>query len=219
MRILLALAALMTLGGCASDGYRYHDDGYYTAGDARRSQVMISVGYGAGCRPWYGPWSYPGAHAYGCGYGYGGWYGPGYYPGYGGYWHDPFWSQRWYLPPPTPEAPRAGQRARHLADEPSLGPGYFPRYEELAPGRNRDTGGGDRAWRESRQWRQPPAEYGSSRATFGASSGLSGASRDYEGSFGGSRGSGLSGSSMGSARSSSAGGAARAMVRESREEE
>lgn len=216
MRILLALAALFALSGCASDGYRYHDDGYYTDGDARRSHVTISVGYGTGCRPWYGPWSYPGVHAYGCGYGYGGWYGTGYYPGYGGYWHDPYWSQRWYLPPPTPEAPRAGQRARHLADEPSLAPGYFPRYDELAPRRGRDTGGGDRAWRESRQWRQPPSEYGASRATYGVSSGLSGASRG--GDFG-SRSSGMGGSATGSPRSGSAGGAARAIVRESREEE
>mgnify|MGYP001179597817 FL=1 len=219
MRILIALLAAMVLGGCASDGYRYHDDGYYTAGEAPRRHVTVSIGYGIGCRPGVAPWSYPGA--YGCGFGYGSWYGPGYgyYPGYGGYWHDPYWSQRWYLPPRTPEAPRAGQSARHLAEEPTLGPGNFPRYEDLAPQRGRNTGGGDRAWRESRQWREPPREYGVGRATYGVSSGLSGASRGYEGSFGGNRGSGLSGSTAGSARSSSAGNAARSMVRESREEE
>jgi hypothetical protein len=155
----LWIAGAMSLVGCAGSAYRYDDDGYWWA-PPRAPTLIISAGWG-GCSGWSGAFGYPyygygygyGAHwgygwspcGYGHGYGYG--YGPGRWYGAGiGYWRDPYWSQPWYLPPRTIGPPPAGARARHLASDPDEDLTVYPRYEDLAPSRRRDLGGGDRSW-------------------------------------------------------------------------
>lgn len=206
----LWIAGALALIGCAGDGYRYHDDGYYTASQDARP-VVISGSFST-CTAWGGPFGHP-FYGYGgspCGYGHGFGYGHGY--GYGpwfgsgiGAWRDPYWSQRWYLPPRMIEPPRAGARARQLAADPSADPNTFPRYDELAPARRRDTGGGgggvwistgvggasgyrdaapsprgmdtsQRSWRGSGE-RYPSSSQGIGSSRYNGSQGLSGNSR------------------------------------------
>ena len=194
MRRIFLLLALLTLSACASNGYRYHDDGYWTARSPARSSVVFygSIsscwGWQRPIYPWYGSWAspcspysyFPGAGRYG-GYGYG--YGHGYSP----YWHD-----HWYLPR-TPDQQTAGARARALAAEraSALDSGGYPRYDDLAPARQRDTGGGGRVFR-SQARSYAPDLMGPRREGLGSV----GSSRNT-GNSGYSR-SGLGGRSMGS---------------------
>lgn len=219
MRILTAVFVLGALAGCAGDRYTRHESGWWTE-SAPRGGASVSIGYGWGsawhCRPWYGPWGYA-PHAWGaCGYGFG-------YSGYGyvhpGAWWWPY-PQGWYLPPRTIEGPRAGARARHLAGEPAEF--AFPRYEDLAPQRRRELGGGgaDHArqpWPNLRSGPDPrrdPRQGGLSGARDSSwGGGLSGSSRGSS-NFGGS--SRASAPSAGSSRS--AGSSARS-ISESREEQ
>lgn len=150
----LWIAGALLLVGCANQGYRYEDDGYWTA-PRRAPTLIVSVGWGA-CSGWGGPYGHPYygyGHGYGvpygygwapCGYGYG--YGPGRWYGAGvGYWRDPYWSQPWYLPPRTIGPLPAGARARHMATHPTEDLTGYPRYEDLATSRRRDLGTGGRA--------------------------------------------------------------------------
>ena len=209
----LWILCTLTLAGCAGDGYRYHDDGYYTSAPPARS-VVIGGSFSA-CAGWGGGFGYPAygyggspcGYGYGHGFGYGQGYGYGYAPWFGsgiGYWRDPYWSQRWYLPR-TIEPPRAGARARQLAADPSVDPDNFPRYEQLAPARRRDVGSGAGVWMGSggggasgyrsvppsaprgvdtseRGWRvesgrYPSSAQGISSSRYNGSQGLSGSSR------------------------------------------
>jgi len=182
----LWIVAALGLVGCASDGYRYYDDGYYAAERAPSRSLVVSGSFST-CASWGSPWRYPYygygygyGPAYGCGYGYG--YGYGYGGWYGGgYWGYPSWPGGWY-PPHMPNAPTAGQRARQMAGE-SVGEApEFSRYEDLAPERGRDTGGSSPAWRSAPPRSSYPSYYqgyqGIGRSTnYGtaAPSGLSGA--------------------------------------------
>ncbi|MFO1496375.1 MAG: hypothetical protein U1F26_17140 [Lysobacterales bacterium] len=170
---LIGLAlALAALAGCASDGYVYHEDGYWTGPTPARAVVVYDAS--SACAPWYDPFGYGGVHA---------WYpcsgfGPGPYLGYGYYgYYDPYWAYR--APRPSlGERRDAREQGRWMMQRERPDLAQFPRYEELAPQRRRDIGGGDRAW--------PSAGFGSfpdsraSRAGIGSgsrgSSGLSAAS-------------------------------------------
>ncbi len=153
MRRIWLLLALLTLSACASNGYRYHDDGYWTARSPARSSVVF-YGSISSCwgwqrpviYPWYGSWASP-CNPYSHPFG-GGWYsGHGY-----GYGYNPYWNDRWYLPRTLDQQP-AGSRARALAAEraASLDSGGYPRYDDLAPTRQRDTGGGGRIYRSQQR--------------------------------------------------------------------
>jgi hypothetical protein len=151
----LWIAGAVLLAGCAGNGYRYDDDGYWWA-PPRAPTLIVSAGW-AGCSGWNGAFGHP-FYGYGygygsywrqswspCGFGYG--YGPGSWYGAGlGYWRDPYWSHPWYLPPRTIGPLPAGARARHLANRPQEDLTGYPRYEDLATSRRRDLGGGDRSW-------------------------------------------------------------------------
>jgi hypothetical protein len=96
------------------------------------------------CSPWYDPFGYGGVHPWypclGNGYVLGPFYGGGFYALY-----DPYWPYFGYGPAPR-VARSARQQARWLApqtDQPTMS---FTRYEDLAPGRRRDLGGGTRAY-------------------------------------------------------------------------
>jgi hypothetical protein len=191
MRHWLLILSITVLGGCASDGYRYHQDGYWTARTPARPSIAVYGsfsscwgGYGAAWYPYYGGWASPctplsyfqGPWWYGANYGYG---------------YDPYWASRWYLPRPM-NSVRAGSRARALVNEtpPQLQPGNLPSYYDLAPARRRDIGGGDRAYESSARYYRPSVRSprqpglgslgssrssGSSRSEF-SRSGLSGRS-------------------------------------------
>lgn len=216
MRTLLLAFALVVLAGCAGDRYTRHEDGWWTE-RAPRAGGSISVGYGWGasgyCRPWYGPWAYSPYAWNGCpGYGF----GPAY--GYAPYPYRYWWPYRhgWYAPPPILEQPRAGARARNVAGAPAWPD--FPRYEDIAPGRQRDLGG-DRAYRQRSAWPAPayqePRQGGLSGASRnGWSGGIGGAARE-SGRYGGGRESASASRGM----STSTGASTRAEVRRSREED
>lgn len=191
------IVATLGLVGCASDGYRYYDDGYYAA-EREPSRSLIISGSVSACTSWGRPYGYPYygygygyAPAYGCGYGYG--YGYGYGGWYGGgYWGYPYWSGGWH--PPHTDGQTAGQRARQMAGQPVGESVEFSRYEDLAPERGRDTGGSSPGWRTGAPRSSYPSYYqgyqgaGSSGYGSAAPSGLSGVvTRD--------RSSGLSGGS------------------------
>lgn len=213
MRNGYLMVAALALAGCASDAYRYHDGGYWTAREAQRVSVSYSIGYsyGGACSLGYSGYGYP-RFGYGwssCGYGYSPWYGGAGF----GYWSDPYWSQRWYLLPRTIEAPRAGARARALASDSD--PVTFPRYEDLAPTRQRDLGGGDRAWRvmSAPERGSVASQQGLGSVRYERSSGMSGGFGNRE--SGSSRSSGFSARAPGM----SAGSAARSSSRDTREED
>jgi len=142
MRLLLLIATSMALSSCASDGYRYHDAGYYTA---RARPAVLVVDYGNACgfgfsgfgfsRYGYGrsAYGYPCGSGFGYSLGYGSWHGAN-------YWAHPYWSQPWYAPRAA-EHPSAGMRARSWAQT-SAAEAAFPRFDDLAPARRRDTGSG-----------------------------------------------------------------------------
>jgi len=203
----------MFLAGCANPGYRYADDGYWTS-SRNTSTVVVSMGWG-GCGGWgtafgapfhvyghghaygyaYGP-GYPFGHGWGaCGLGFGGWYGAGL-----GYWRNPYWPYPWYLAPHDNRPLTAGERARQIARYPAEALGASSNYDDLAPARRRDIGGGDRSWTSSGRSNAPilmpspqrgigsgmrgsvPGAYPSSSPGLGAGRfnsgpGLSGASR------------------------------------------
>jgi hypothetical protein len=123
--------------------------------------------------PWYGSWASP-CNPYSYPFG-GGWYS-----GHG-YGYNPYWNDRWYLPRTLDQQP-AGARARALAAEQasSLDSGGYPRYEDLAPTRQRDTGGAGRIFRSQQRNSAPN---------------LMGPRREGLGSIGSSRGMGNAGSS------------------------
>ena len=179
-RLFLIVAAL-ALTGCASNSYRYYDDGYYAA-EREPSRAVVFSGSFSTCYSWGQPYGYPYygygyRPAYGCGYGFGYGYGYGYGGWYGGgYWGYPYWSGGWH-PPQTPNGPTAGQRARQMAGG-SIGESpEFPRYDDLAPERGRDSGGGGRAGASMAPRYSYPSYYqgfGGSRSSMSAPSGLSG---------------------------------------------
>lgn len=158
MRHWVLFLAVLGLAGCASDGYRYHDDGYWSATAPPRSGLVIH-GSVSSCWGWhgpaaftyFGPWSSPCSPLF-YGYNYGnGWYGGGSGYDYGSYWNHP-----WYWPRRANDV-SAGTRAREMAaqlDRPAQ-PGDYPRYDELAPMRRRDTGGGDRAFQSQMRYYAP----------------------------------------------------------------
>ena len=195
----LWIVAALGLVGCASDGYRYYDDGYYAA-QRPPSRSLVFSGSFSTCTSWgrpfgYSYYGYGYRPAYGCGYGYGSGFGYGYGGWYGGgYWGYPYWSGGWY-PPRTPNGPNADQRARQMAGA-SVGEyPEFQRYEDLAPERGRDTGASNPSWRSASPRSSYPSYYqgyqGVGRSNYGTASpsGLSGAVNR------GGTSSGLSGSS------------------------
>lgn len=147
----LGLAAIL-IGACASDGYRYHQDGYWDGARRSRTSIVVYGGYGGGCSRWisplgYGPAWYPWHPCFGGGYAYHPYYGNGFYALY-----DPFWPYgygrpyRYGAPTQGASLERAEDEARRLSG--NLGDGSqrgFPRYEDLGPLRRRDlgVGGGD----------------------------------------------------------------------------
>jgi hypothetical protein len=174
----LCFVAFMALTGCATDGYRYHEDGYWTARAPARSwsyQLDLNA-----CSFWDEPYSYYGGYGgYGRGCGVSGFYfGSLWYAG-SRYWRDPYWSQRWYLPR-TLENPRAASRARALAAAlaPRAQGAEVLGYEDLLTNRRRDIGGGDRSYTQSyRSGREPgPNLQGLGSARYGNRSGLAGPS-------------------------------------------
>lgn len=222
MRLILVILSTAILSGCAGERYTRHEDGWWTE-SRPHNELRVGAGhvwgYTGWCRPWTGPW---------------GWYPSPYSPwnscgaigyGYGGYWGSPWYGPYpygWYLPPRSIEGPRAGSRARGIAASPALAP-VFPRYEELAPQRRRDTGGGERAFSTRGHWPSPPStspSYGLGSAS-GRGSGLSGSARGVSGGFGASptaRSFGSSQAGSGSGPDRGAGSAQRDSLR-SREEE
>lgn len=162
-RALLGLA-LLALAGCATDGYRYHRDGYWSAGEAPRGHVVYAAGYA--CSPWYDPFGYSGAQSwhpcFGSGYAHGPYAGGGYYALY-----DPYWP--YFRQIAAPRDAREQSRWMNQRGE-AFSTTQFPRYEDLAPLRRRDTGGADRAYRE----RALPRAYESPASRPGIGSGISG---------------------------------------------
>lgn len=194
------------------DGYRYHEDGYWSA-TARPSTTVVVYDSCFGARPYgYGPSWYPwhpcAGYAYGPYFSYGGFYAL----------YDPFWpySHRW---PRHWHGGNQGQdgssRERAFEEARRLGAGMgdtsertFTRYEDLGPLRRRDLGAG--AGGGGAAGRGYAESYGPARAPS-YSSGLSGNDRGYSGSsrsmgLGSSRGGSSSGSGMGSRSSSSSSG-------------
>lgn len=142
----LAVAAV-TLAACAGGGYVYHEDGYWSGRPPARTVVVYDQG--SACAPWYDPFGYGGVHPW---YPCGGAFGLGPYFGYGHYGYYGYYNPYWYYHSPRPQLgerrdARAQGRWMMQRERPDLA--QFPRYEDLAPQRRRDTGGGDRSWPQS----------------------------------------------------------------------
>lgn len=194
----LAMAAAM-LAACASGGYVYHEDGYWSGRPPARAVVVYDLG--SACAPWYDPFGYGGVHPW---YPCAGAFGLGPYYGYGGYGYYGYYLPHGYYHGPGPqlgERRDARDQGRWMMQRERPDLAQFPRYEDLAPQRRRDIGGGDRAW----------------PASSGAGFQDSRASRSGIGSASSARGSARMSGGFGE-RSSSAGTSA-PRVRESRQEE
>ena len=221
MRIFLVATAALFLGACASDGYRYHDEGYWSATHRPSNFVVVydscfgSRAYGFG-PSWY-PWHPCSGYAYGPYFGHGGFYAL----------YDPFWpySHRW--PGHWYENNgrfgstngRAGDQARGMgANMADTSERTFTRYEDLGPLRRRDlgSGGGGAAFHANSEG------YAAGRSS--AASGLPGNGRNSGASsrsmgLGSSRGNSNSGGGSNSGSSRSASSRARESVSGSRSEQ
>jgi hypothetical protein len=122
MKRWLLLASALLLSACASSGYRYQSDGYWTAPAPRYS---AHLGYSA------------------CGY-YG--YSPfAWHPCFalGPRWYSPYASSWYYAHPATQSSSRqrAADRARAMmADRDDWAHDRWQRYDDLAPSRRRFDG-------------------------------------------------------------------------------
>lgn len=175
----LALAAVV-LAGCAGGSYVYHDDGYWSGRPPARAVVVYEQG--SACAPWYDPFGYGGVHPW---YPCGGAFGLGPYFGYGHYGYYGYYNPYWYYHGTRPqlgERRDARDQGRWMMQRERPDLAQFPRYEDLAPQRRRDIGGGDRAWsqsgfggfQESRSSRSGIGSAGSSRGASASSGGFGG---------------------------------------------
>ncbi len=206
MRVFLLAAAALLLSACVSDGYRYHDEGYWSARARPSASIVVydscfgSLSYGYG--PSWHAWHPCAGYAYGPYFGYGGFYAL----------YDPFWPyshrwpRHWHGHGSHGQQASSGERAYYETRRMGTSIGNtsertFTRYEDLGPLRRRDLG---------------PGGGGASNRSYGEgyapsySSGLSGNARGYAGSgrsqgLGSSRGNSSSASGMSSSRGSASG--------------
>ena len=165
------------------DGYRYHEDGYWSAARGPSTSIVVynscyghgAIGYGPA---WY-PWHPCAGYAYGPYYGYGGSYAL----------YDPFWPHPYRWPRHYDGGQSAGSSEGARGEARALGaamdnPGErrFTRYEDLGPLRARDLGlGGGAAGRGYADGYSParapsysPGLSGQERASFGGAARPSG---------------------------------------------